>query len=44
MTGGLNKVTVTLSDESGSIAVRNVELQLKQNWKHFDYILTPVKQ
>lgn len=41
--GGLNKFSVTLSDESGSIAVRNVELQLKQNWKHFDYILTPVK-
>ena len=43
MTAGMNKFTVTLSDESGSIAIRNIELQLKQNWKHFDYILTPVK-
>lgn len=40
---GMNKFSVTLSDESGSIAIRNVELQIKQNWKHFDYILTPVK-
>ncbi len=40
---GLNKFSVTLSDESGSIAIRNIELQIKQNWKHFDYILTPVK-
>ncbi len=43
MQAGLNVFSITLSDESGSIAVRNVELQLKQNWKHFDYILTPVK-
>lgn len=39
---GLNKITVTLSEDSGPIAVRNLELQLKQNWKHFDYILSPV--
>jgi hypothetical protein len=38
---GLNKITVSLSESSGPIAIRNVELQLKQNWKHFDYILTP---
>ena len=44
MQGGLNKFSVTLSDESGSIAIRNVELQLKNNWKQFDYILTPVNQ
>ena len=44
MLEGLNKISVTLSDESSSIGVRNVELQLKQNWKHFDYILTPVNQ
>jgi hypothetical protein len=39
---GLNKITIGLSEDSGPIAVRNVELQLKQNWKHFDYILSPV--
>ena len=39
---GLNKVVVSLSEESGPVAVRNVSLQLKQNWKHFDYILSPV--
>jgi hypothetical protein len=38
---GLNKLTIALSDSSGPVAIRNVELQLKQNWKHFDYILTP---
>jgi hypothetical protein len=41
---GLNSVNIGLPDESGSIAVRNVELQLKHNWKHFDYILTPARQ
>ena len=35
---GLNKIVVGLSDSSGPVAIRNVELQLKQNWKHFDYI------
>lgn len=39
---GLNKITIGLSEDSGPVAVRNVELQLKQNWKHFDYILSPV--
>ncbi len=38
---GLNKITIGMSEDSGPIAVRNVELQLKQNWKHFDYILSP---
>jgi hypothetical protein len=38
---GLNKITISLSEGSGAVAIRNVELQLKQNWKHFDYILTP---
>ena len=38
---GLNKVTISLSQDSGPVAIRNVQLQLKQNWKHFDYILTP---
>ncbi len=39
---GLNKITIGMSEDSGPIAVRNVELQLKQNWKHFDYKLSPV--
>ncbi len=38
---GLNKITISLSDGSKAIAIRNVELQLKHNWKHFDYILSP---
>jgi hypothetical protein len=38
---GLNKIVIGLSDSSGPVAIRNIELQLKQNWKHFDYILTP---
>jgi hypothetical protein len=41
---GLNQVTVKLSVESGPVAIRNVELQLKQNWKHFDYILSPAQK
>jgi hypothetical protein len=41
MRTGLNKITIALSEGSGPVAIRNVELQLKQNWKHFDYILTP---
>jgi hypothetical protein len=41
MRAGLNKVMISVSEGSGPIAIRNVELQLKQNWKHFDYILTP---
>ena len=42
MRTGLNKITIALSEGSGPVAIRNVELQLKQNWKHFDYILTPI--
>lgn len=38
---GLNRVNLTVSEESGPLAVRTVELQLKNNWTHFDYILTP---
>jgi hypothetical protein len=41
---GLNKITFGLSESSGPIAIRNIELQLKQNWKHFDYILTPANR
>lgn len=38
---GMNKIVISLSETSGPIAIRKVDLQLKQNWKHFDYILTP---
>jgi hypothetical protein len=38
---GLNKVTISLSQESGAVAIRNLELQLKQNWKYLDYTLSP---
>ncbi len=41
---GVNAVNIGLGDDSGSIAVRNVELQLKHNWRHFDYILTPASK
>lgn len=38
---GSNKIIIGLSEGSGPVAIRNVELQLKQNWEHLDYILTP---
>ena len=41
---GLNAVNISVGEDSGTIAVRNVELQLKHNWKHFDYILTPASK
>ncbi|MEO6786485.1 MAG: hypothetical protein ABI318_10165 [Chthoniobacteraceae bacterium] len=41
---GQNAVNIGLAGDSGSIAIRNVELQLKYNWKHFDYILTPASK
>lgn len=41
---GQNAVNIGLGDDSGSVAIRNVELQLKHNWKHFDYILTPASK
>jgi hypothetical protein len=41
---GVNAVNIGLGDDSGSVAIRNVELQLKHNWKHFDYILTPASK
>ena len=41
---GQNIVNISVGDDSGTIAVRNVELQLKHNWKHFDYILTPANK
>jgi hypothetical protein len=41
---GVNKITVSLPEDSGPVAIRNVELQLKHNWRHFDYLLTPANQ
>lgn len=41
---GINAVNISLAADSGTIAIRNVELQLKHNWKHFDYILTPASK
>ena len=41
---GQNAVNISVGEDSGTIAVRNMELQLKHNWKHFDYILTPASK
>ena len=41
---GKNAVNISLAPDGGTIAIRNVELQLKHNWKHFDYILTPASK
>jgi hypothetical protein len=41
---GSNHVNIAASENSGPVAIRNVELQLKHNWKHFDYILTPASK
>lgn len=41
---GANQVTVSLAGDSGPIAIRNLGLQLKHNWKHFDYILSPARK
>ena len=41
---GRNAVNIALGGDSGNIAIRNVELQLKHNWKQFDYILTPASK
>lgn len=38
---GPNRITVQLHPDSGPVAVRSVELQLKYNWKNLDYTLLP---
>jgi len=38
---GLNKITLRLTKDSGPVAVRTVELQLKHHWRHLDYKLSP---
>lgn len=39
--GGLNDLTLLLSNGSESVAVRTVEIQLKYNWEKLDYLLGP---
>ncbi len=41
LTGGLNKITFGLSEDSTPVALRDVEIQLKYPWKHLDYELHP---
>lgn len=38
---GTNRLTIQLHPDSGPVAVRAVEIQLKYNWKHLDYKLAP---
>lgn len=38
---GLNRLVLTLPAEAGTVAVRNLALQLKNNWKNLDYTLNP---
>lgn len=38
--GGLNDLTLHLSNGSESVAVRTVEIQLKYNWEKLDYLLS----
>jgi hypothetical protein len=38
---GTNRLVLTVPAEAGTVAVRNLTLQLKHHWKNLDYILTP---
>jgi hypothetical protein len=38
---GVNRLVLTLPAEAGAVAVRNLALQLKNNWKNLDYTLNP---
>ncbi len=38
---GLNRLTFRLNGNSGPVAIRVIDLQLKHHWQHFDYTLTP---
>jgi hypothetical protein len=38
---GLNRLTFRLNKDSGSVAIRVVDLQLKHHWQSFDYTVTP---
>ena len=41
LSAGLNGVTVSLSEGSGSVAIRSLQIHLKYNWEKLDYILAP---
>lgn len=41
LVAGENRLAIQLHSESGPVAVRAVELQLKYNWKSLDYTLIP---
>jgi len=38
---GANTLSVQLHPDSGAVAIRAVEIQLKYNWKNLDYTLAP---
>ena len=38
---GANRLSLVANAQGGAIAVRAVELQLKHNWKNFEYNLSP---
>ncbi|EDY17425.1 hypothetical protein CfE428DRAFT_5111 [Chthoniobacter flavus Ellin428] len=38
---GVNRLVLTLPPDAGPAAVRNLALQLKNNWKNLDYNLSP---
>lgn len=38
---GVNRLVLTLPAEAGTVAVRNLALQLKHNWENLDYTLNP---
>ena len=41
LTAGLNSLAVSLSEGSGTVAIRSLEIQLKYNWEKLDYVLVP---
>jgi hypothetical protein len=38
---GTNRLVLQLHSDSGPVAIRTLELQLKNNWKNLDYTLAP---
>jgi hypothetical protein len=38
---GTNRLVLTVPAEAGTVAVRNLALQLKHNWKNLDYTINP---
>lgn len=41
LAAGLNSLTVALSKDSDTVAIRSVQIQLKYNWEKLDYVLSP---